>query len=129
VRSTDNTVERKARLYAKAPLKELFRRHWIESSSNIDVLEQQMLGFFELSTLDEAPKLAVAARASSSAESDWSTAQQAWFFRVNQALVTPLRRRLAIVLLRYERGSRTQISSFGRSRSRAARAAADGEYR
>jgi len=84
VRSTDDTVERKSRLYAKAPMKELFRRHWIESSSSIDVLEQQVLSFLDLASLDDEPQLAVAARARNSVASDWSTAQLAWFFRVKR---------------------------------------------
>src|SRR6266852_4411225 len=39
----DETVARKARLYAKAPIKEMTKRGWIESSNNLDVLEDRIL--------------------------------------------------------------------------------------
>src|SRR3989304_174869 len=42
----DDVVERRARLYSKAPIKEMIRRHWIEDSESIDVLDRSVLNFF-----------------------------------------------------------------------------------
>jgi len=42
VRKADNTVERRAKLYALAPVREMVKRHWIEHSDNIDVLEARI---------------------------------------------------------------------------------------
>ncbi len=39
----DDSVSRKARLYGIAPLKDMQKRGWIEQSSNIAVLESQVL--------------------------------------------------------------------------------------
>ena len=60
----DETVKRKARLYAKAPVKEMIKRGWIESSKSLDVLEDSILKFLEISSLDEEPKLSYAAKKS-----------------------------------------------------------------
>ena len=39
--NTDDVVARKARLYERAPVKELIKRQWIEPSDNITVLEKE----------------------------------------------------------------------------------------
>lgn len=76
-------VARRARLYSKAPIKEIVRRNWIEHSENMDVLERRILDFFELSSLDEEPAFPLAARKSTSYES-FTSAQWAWLFRAKQ---------------------------------------------
>ena len=58
----DTTVERRARLYAKAPVKEMTKRGWIEPSENIDVLEKRVLDFLQIENLDAEPWLAHAAK-------------------------------------------------------------------
>ncbi len=57
-RSSTETVSRKAKLYSKAPVKELIRRRWIKPSKSIDQLEAEVCGFLGISSLDEEPKLA-----------------------------------------------------------------------
>ncbi len=78
-RADDDVVSRKARLYAKAPVREMIRRHWIEDTKSIDVLEQQVLDFFQVSDLDDDFHFAHAARKSTSDPP--TPAQNAWLCR------------------------------------------------
>ena len=76
----DDSVARRARLYEKAPVKELVRRQWIEQSINIEVLEQRVMHFYGLTSLDQDPHFwPFAARASIVEEP--SRAHWAWLFR------------------------------------------------
>jgi len=75
----DTVVARRARIFEIAPVKNMVKRGWIESSSNVDVLEQQVVDFFELSDIDESPKFQVAARKSTTYD-DMTTAELAWYF-------------------------------------------------
>ncbi len=51
-------VSRKAKLYSKAPVKELIRRRWIKPSKSIDQLEIEVCSFLGISSLDEEPAIA-----------------------------------------------------------------------
>jgi len=83
VRNDDDTISHRARLYGKAPIKEMVKRNWIETSSNTSVLEQNVLQFLEINSLDEEPNfLAHAARKSTRYDIISPTPQQmAWLFR------------------------------------------------
>ncbi len=76
----DDTVTRRARIYDRAPIKEMERRHWIESSENVEVLEARVLEFFNISSLDESIDWAHAARKSTRYETV-TPAQEAWLWR------------------------------------------------
>jgi HTH-type transcriptional regulator / antitoxin HigA len=84
---TNNLVERRARLYSKAPIKEMVRRHWIKHSDSIDVLERRVLDFFGKASLDEDFGLAYAAKKSTSYETV-TPAQAAWMARARQLAPT-----------------------------------------
>lgn len=77
----DQTVARKARLYAKAPIKEMVKRGWIEASNDLDVLENRVLKFLEISSLDEEPKLSYAAKKSTPTA---NPSQVAWVCRAKK---------------------------------------------
>jgi HTH-type transcriptional regulator/antitoxin HigA len=79
----DNTVARRARLYNRAPIKEMERRHWIESTENVAVLEARLLDFFGISSLRETIDWAHAARKSTTYTAV-STAQEAWLCRARR---------------------------------------------
>jgi len=80
LKSEDDSVARRARLYEKAPVKELVRRRWIEPSNNIEVLEERVMKFYGLTSLDQELQFwPFAARASSIEEP--SCAHWAWLFR------------------------------------------------
>ncbi|MFB3815547.1 MAG: HigA family addiction module antitoxin [Terriglobales bacterium] len=76
-------VARRAKLYGKAPIKEMIRRNWIEGSNNIDVLEKQVCDFFEIGSLAEEPSFAHAARKSSSYK-EISPTFKAWLSRARK---------------------------------------------
>ena len=77
-------VARRAKLYEIAPVKEMIKRHWIEPTDNIDVLEKSVCSFFGKSSLDAPiPEMAHAARKSSSYE-EVTPAEAAWLRRVRQ---------------------------------------------
>jgi len=75
-------VRRKARIFEKAPVTEMIRRGWIQPTESVEVLERQILDFFEIKSLDQEPRyLPHAARKATSYE-EVSPRQQAWLFRV-----------------------------------------------
>lgn len=57
-------VALKAKLYEKFPVREMIKRHWIEPSSNIDVLVRRFCEFFEVPSLDDEPQMNCAFRKS-----------------------------------------------------------------
>ena len=77
-------VKRRARLYALAPVKDMVKRGWIELSSNLDTLEQQVLDFLGIENLTDTPDLSRVATRTSTAGIDRSPAQIAWLVRVRQ---------------------------------------------
>lgn len=90
-----NTVSRKARLYDIAPLKDMQKRGWLETSSNIEVLEEQVLRFYGISTVDEPIQLRHAARKSTDYGS-LTAPQLAWLYRVkNLAPAVPVSARFS----------------------------------
>jgi HTH-type transcriptional regulator / antitoxin HigA len=78
---SDNAVARKARLFEKVPVKEIAKRGWIEPSDDVSVLEDRVLKFMEVSSLDEEPKLAYAAKRSTSTA---NPSQLAWVCRAKK---------------------------------------------
>ena len=75
-------VSHRARLYKKAPIKEMIKRGWIEDSTNLDVLERNTRSFFEIETLEEEPQLLAHAARKSTTYEAVTPAQMAWLFRV-----------------------------------------------
>lgn len=83
--SSGDAIERRSRLYAKAPVKELIKRRWITArdARDIDNLEREVCAFLEVNSLDECPSLAMAAR-KSAPDDPHNLAQLAWGCRVRQ---------------------------------------------
>ena len=79
VSAKDDAVSRRAALYGKAPIKEMQRRGWIETTTNIEVLEGQICTFFEISDLNQQIRFRHAARKSTDGAP--TPAQFAWFYR------------------------------------------------
>lgn len=77
-------VSRRARLYEKAPVREMINRHWIEDSESIDVLEHSVTEFLGLSKIDERIDFAHAARKSTPYDEPPTPAQFAWLRRALQ---------------------------------------------
>lgn len=83
-READPSVELRARIYSKAPVREMVKRHWIEYSSNPDVLEQRVLEFFGTNDLGEGPDILSAAARMSTTYEALSSSQRAWLCRARQ---------------------------------------------
>jgi HTH-type transcriptional regulator/antitoxin HigA len=81
---SDDAVSRRARLFAKAPIKDMIRRNWIQPSDNLGVLEREVLRFFEINSLDEDPKAVTHAAKKSTSYLEVTPAQQAWLFRARK---------------------------------------------
>jgi len=84
IRTADSTVERRAKLYALAPVKEMVKRNWIEPSNNIEVLERRVCDFLNISRIDQEPSFWTFAARSSLTGSRPTPAQLAWLFRAQQ---------------------------------------------
>jgi HTH-type transcriptional regulator/antitoxin HigA len=82
-KNPDDDVARKASLYSKAPIQEMLRRRWIEPSNSIDILEKQVVDFFELSRLDDDIQFCAAAR-QSIPNVNPTPLQCAWLFRAKK---------------------------------------------
>lgn len=74
-------VERRAKLYGAAPVKEMMRRQWIKQTTDPDELEHELLSFFGVKSIAECERFAFAAK--KGATYDASTPEQrAWAVRV-----------------------------------------------
>ena len=82
MRPADDTVRRRATLYATFPVRELIKRHWIEASDKIDALEERVRQFFGIESLLDQPSLAHAAKATQYIER--TNLQWAWLFRAKR---------------------------------------------
>jgi HTH-type transcriptional regulator/antitoxin HigA len=76
-------VRRRARLNAKGPIP-LLRKAGVLVGRTLDELEDEILRFFELETLDDEPRLAVAAKRSNHGE-DLTALQTSWLYLVRRA--------------------------------------------
>jgi HTH-type transcriptional regulator/antitoxin HigA len=77
----DEAVAKRAKLYEKAPVKEMLRRNWIEPSDDIDTLEKRVLDFFQIESIHERPRLRAHAARKAASYADVTPAQLAWLYR------------------------------------------------
>jgi HTH-type transcriptional regulator/antitoxin HigA len=82
--AADESVSRRAKLYSKAPVKEMLKRGWIDSSSNVDILERSVCDYFEISTIDEEPQFLPHAAKKSSSYDSVSASLMTWLYRARQ---------------------------------------------
>jgi len=74
-------VARRAKIFAKAPIRDMIKRGWIEPSDNIDVLEKRVCDFFCIDSIDDEPRLGYAAKTSVQIQ---TPTHRAWLFRAKQ---------------------------------------------
>ena len=81
----EDDIARRSRLYTVAPVKELMKRQWIDvpNPQDLDRLEQEVCHFLNISSLQEAPCIAFAAR-KAYREDPHNLSQIAWVCRVKQ---------------------------------------------
>ena len=82
-RSGDPDVARRAKIYDKAPVKQMVKRQWISPSDNVDELEREVLRFLEIPSLDASPTLCGAARKSTN-YAERTPSEVAWCYRAKQ---------------------------------------------
>ncbi len=82
------TIARRARLFEKAPVKELVLRGWIESSGDPDVLEQSLLGFLGIDAVEDEPVIWPHAARKSTSYQEIAPSQLAWLCRARQLAQT-----------------------------------------
>lgn len=76
-------IKKEGRIRSIFPVREMTRRGWIQESENPEVLERRVLDFFGISSLEETPRLAHAAKKTDYPE-EITGVQRAWLFRVKQ---------------------------------------------
>jgi HTH-type transcriptional regulator / antitoxin HigA len=81
IRTRDDTVARRARLFSRVPLKEMLRRHWITPTSDLTRLERQVCEFFGIKSLDDEPAFPVFAARTATPYSELTISQRTWLFR------------------------------------------------
>ncbi len=76
-------IAHRARMRNQYPVRDMARRGWIRPSEDTQVVESQLLRFFEVSSLGEQPKFANAAvpRRSDSESEELNPIQVAWLYR------------------------------------------------
>jgi HTH-type transcriptional regulator/antitoxin HigA len=79
IETPNESIGRKARLHEQFPVRDCIRRGWVAANDDIAVLEDNVLKFFELKSLDAFPVLAHAAKKTS--YDDVSILQWAWLYR------------------------------------------------
>lgn len=83
-RNEDDVITRRAKLYEKAPIKEMVRRGWIEHSDNVEVLEKRVLTFLRINSLDEEPDVPLHAARKATSYGDITPGQLVWLLRAHQ---------------------------------------------
>jgi HTH-type transcriptional regulator/antitoxin HigA len=85
--SVDDEVAKRALLFSRFPVKEIIKRGWITPTDDTDELESKVLKFFEISSLEEEPKMRYAARKSASKDTPYlqtTSPQWAWLKRAEK---------------------------------------------
>jgi HTH-type transcriptional regulator/antitoxin HigA len=77
----EDEIQRRAQLHSKLPYSEMLRRGWIEGRETLDEQEDEVCRFLRISSIDDEPPLALAARRSARAEPE-ARALLAWACRV-----------------------------------------------
>ncbi len=71
-------ISRRALLYSKAPVKELIRRDWISKTDDLAELEPRVLRFMGMSSIEDTPSFAAAARKGTAYDGSMTPSQVAW---------------------------------------------------
>ena len=79
----DRDIRRLGRMHELLPIREMRRRTWLPAECSPAELEDAVCKFLRISSLDDSPRLSVAARKSGGYEFN-NPAQLAWYFRALQ---------------------------------------------
>ncbi|MCB2160602.1 HigA family addiction module antidote protein [bacterium] len=83
-------IRQHAKMRSQYPIRDMMLRGWLQTTENVEILQSQVLRFFEIDSLDDKPLLAfgVATRRSGSNEEELNPAQLAWLYRVKHIAKT-----------------------------------------
>lgn len=73
-----------ARLRERFPVRDMLKRGWVSDSEDPHALQEEVLRYFEIDSLDEVPEFPVAARKIRGTEEELTDQQLAWLFRAKQ---------------------------------------------
>ena len=76
-----SNVERRAKIFNKAPVTDMVRRGWIVGARDLSVLEGNLLRFFDIDSLDDTPQPIPHAARKSTEYTSVTPPQMAWLFR------------------------------------------------
>lgn len=78
------SIGKRAKLREQYPVRDMILRNWLRPSEDTEVLESQLLRYFEVGSIEDTPPLAyrAAARRSDAEEEELSPTQLAWLYRV-----------------------------------------------
>lgn len=79
----DDAIERRSKLFEKAPIRDMQKRGWLEESSSVDILETQVCQFFEIKSINSDMRFSYAARKSTDYAIS-NPAQIAWLMRAKK---------------------------------------------
>ena len=79
----NDEIARRAKVYSLAPIKELAKRGWMSKTSDLDIIEAEVLRLLEIKSVEDRATLALAAR-KSDPYGEYSPAQIAWACRARQ---------------------------------------------
>jgi HTH-type transcriptional regulator/antitoxin HigA len=82
-KANPDPVQKRAKLYAYAPIKDMQRRLWIKQSDIVEEQEQMLCRFFEVNSLDEEPQINISTRIPTGPQ-NLTINQRAWCFRAKQ---------------------------------------------
>jgi HTH-type transcriptional regulator/antitoxin HigA len=83
IKPNDSEVQRRARLFGLAPVKEMEKRGWIKPTKAVEDTERELCSFFNSDTLEAEPAIQAAARQSLPAD-DFTAAQRAWLWQAHR---------------------------------------------
>ena len=82
-----DAIAHRARIHEYAPVKAMIKRHWIEPSEDLELLESRICELYGVASLEESPHLKAVARKSTSYDSH-TKEQIAWFCRARRLALT-----------------------------------------
>jgi HTH-type transcriptional regulator/antitoxin HigA len=95
-KSNTDCVEKRAKLYKRAPIKDMERRGWIAPATSVEEQEHLLCQFFEIKSLDKETHISVATRKSAGSNL-LNPSQKAWCFRARHLArilqVVPLKKK------------------------------------
>jgi HTH-type transcriptional regulator/antitoxin HigA len=80
----DDAVARRAKLFELAPVTEMMKRNWLERSTDWNLIEQRLLAFLEINSLNEKPKAFAHAAKKTNPDQPATPAQAAWLIRAKR---------------------------------------------